>query len=174
MEFPGVLMVWLVATTALNLGHVAIHMMTTLVRKRDQLPWYDAWVGYLGALAWFIMVIVDRGTLGWPLVLTLPAGLVLTGVGLYIHGRGIRDIMVHGGESGLVTEGIYASMRHPIYYGWVLVSFGMPLFTGSWWGLATAPIWSSLILLVGLMEEKDMRRRFPGGEYDEYLEGTWV
>jgi protein-S-isoprenylcysteine O-methyltransferase Ste14 len=166
-------MALLVATAALNVGHVAVHVMTTLVRKRPDLPWYDAWVGYLGALAWFLMVIADRATLGWPWPLAVPAGLLLTGLGLYVHGSGIRDIMAHGGEGALVTSGIYARLRHPIYYGWVAVSFGLPLVTGSWWGLVTAPAWSALILLVGLMEERDMVRRFPGGEYEAYLRTTW-
>lgn len=173
MEVPLLTLVLLVATAALNLGHVAIHVTTTLVRRRTQLPWYDAWVGYLGALAWFLLVLADRGTLGWPWQLTVPAGLALTALGLYIHGSGIRDIMAHGGEGVMVTQGIYTRLRHPIYYGWVLVSFGLPMITGSWWGLVTAPVWSILILLVGLMEERDMRRRFPDGEYDEYLSSTW-
>jgi len=163
----------LVTTLALNIGHVAIHLQTTLVRRADRLPWYDAWVGYLGALAWFLLVIVDRGTLGWPLLFALPTGLMLTIVGLYVHGRGIRDIMVRGGDGALVTDGIYHRLRHPIYYGWVIVSFGMPLVTGSWWGLVTAPVWSGLILAVGVLEERDMRRRFPEGEYDSYIRDTW-
>jgi protein-S-isoprenylcysteine O-methyltransferase Ste14 len=173
LDIPPVTLALLVATAALNVGHVGIHVMTTLVQKRPDLPWYDAWVGYLGALAWFLMVIADRGTLGWAWHVALPPGLLLTGLGLYVHGVGIRDIMAHGGEGVMVTQGIYARLRHPIYYGWVAVSFGMPLITGSWWGLVTAPVWSVLILLVGLMEERDMARRFPGGEYEEYLRTTW-
>ncbi len=173
MDFPDPTLALIVATAALNVGHVAVHVMTTLVRKRPDLPWYDAWVGYLGALAWFLMVIVDRGTLGLAWQVAMPVGLLLTGAGLYIHGMGIRYIVAHGGYGALVTQGIYARLRHPIYYGWVAVSFGLPLVTGSWWGLLTAPLWSGLILLIGRMEEWDMRRRFPDGEYDEYLQTTW-
>jgi protein-S-isoprenylcysteine O-methyltransferase Ste14 len=174
MDISAPTLVLLVATTGLNVGHVAIHIMTTMVRKVPDLPWYDKWVGYLGALAWFLMVLLDRGTLDWPRHVAVPSGLVVTGVGLYVHASGIRDILAHGGEDVLVTQGIYARLRHPIYYGWVLVSFGMPLVVGSWWGLATAPLWSALILLVGLMEGRDMRRRFPGGEYDRYVRSTWL
>jgi protein-S-isoprenylcysteine O-methyltransferase Ste14 len=151
---------------------VGIHLVTTLVRRADSLPWYDAWVGYAGALTWFLMVILDRHTLGWSVALAVPAGLALTAAGLLIHGMGIRDIMTLGGGGALVTGGIYRRLRHPIYYGWVSVSFGLPLVTGSWWGLVTAPLWSGLILAVGLLEERDMMRRFPGGEYEEYLRGT--
>jgi protein-S-isoprenylcysteine O-methyltransferase Ste14 len=173
MEVSLPVLALLVATTALNVGHVAIHVMTTLVRRSPRLPWYDAWVGYLGALVWFLLVLLDRGTLDWSWKLAVPPGLALTAVGLYVHGRGIRDIMAHGGEGLLVTQGIYARLRHPIYYGWVIVSFGLPLVTGSWWGLVTAPVWSVLIILVGLMEERDMRRRFPEGEFEEYARSTW-
>ena len=174
MGVPVLTLTLLVATAGLNLCHVAVHVMTTLVRRRTQLPWYDAWVGYMGALTWFLLVLADRGTLEWPWQLAVPVGLALTALGLYVHGSGIRDIMAHGGDGAMVTQGIYARLRHPIYYGWVLVSFGTPMIAGSWWGLVTAPVWSILILLVGLMEERDMRRRFPGGEYDEYLSSTWL
>ena len=173
MDITPVTLALLVATAALNFGHVAVHVMTTLVRKRPDLPWYDKWVGYLGAMSWFLMVWADRGTLTLPHPSALILGLGLTGAGLAVHGAGVLVILDKGGEGALVTQGIYARLRHPIYYGWVLVSFGMPLVTDSWWGLATAPLWSVLILMVGRMEERDMRRRFPEGEYEEYMGSTW-
>jgi len=173
MDIPPATLTLLAVTAALNAGHVAIHLANTLVWKRHQLPRYDAWVGYLGALAWFLMVLVDRSTLGWPSWLAAPAGLLLTVPGLYVHGAGIRDIMRYGGDGALVTRGIYARLRHPIYYGWVVVSFGMPLLAGSWWGLVTAPVWSGMILAVGVLEERDMGRRFPDGQYDSYTRSTW-
>jgi protein-S-isoprenylcysteine O-methyltransferase Ste14 len=173
MDAPNLTLALLFTTLVLNVGHVGIHLVTTMVRRADRLPWYDAWVGYGGALAWFSMVIVDRGTLGWLPSYAVLIGLLLTGAGLYVHGRGIRDIMAPRREGALVTEGIYRRLRHPIYYGWVVVSFGMPLVSGSWWGLLTAPVWSGLILAVGVLEERDMARRFPDGEYGDYLQDTW-
>lgn len=173
MDIPTSTLALLSLTLALNACHVGIHLWTTLVRKADTLPWYDPWVGYAGALAWSLTVIFDRQTLGWSAALAVPAGLAITVTGLCVHGMGIRDIMARGGEGALVTGGIYRRLRHPIYYGWVCVSFGLPLVTGSWWGLVTAPLWSGMILSVALLEERDMRRRFPGGEYEGYLRGTW-
>lgn len=169
----GPTLVLLLVTLALQAGHVLVHVLTTFVWRRDELPWYDPHVGYAGALAWFLMVVVDMGTLDAHLALALSLGLVLTGVGLYVHGIGIRDIMVHGGDGVLVTQGIYRRLRHPIYYGWVLVSFGMPLLLNSYWGLVTAPLWSGLIVAVGLMEGRDMRRRF-GAEYEGWARTTWL
>lgn len=170
----GYLMVLLVATLVLQVGHVAIHLANTFSGKRASLPWYDAWVGYLGALAWFIMVIASRG-LEWdlPLVASI-IGIVLTAVGLYVHGTGIRDIMRYRDEGPLVTRGIYARLRHPIYYGWVLVCFGMPMLFQSWLGLVTAPLWAGIILVVAVLEERDLARALPDGVYEEYRKDTVI
>ena len=173
MDLHIVTMALLVLTLALQVGHVLIHVMTTYVWKAEALPWYDAHVGYLGAFAWFLMVIFDLGTLAVSFLVAVPVGLLLCAVGFYVHGRGIMDILAHGEDGALVTQGIYAKLRHPIYYGWVLVSFGMPLLLLSHWGLITAPLWSGLIIAVGLMEERDMRRRYPE-EYDAYARTTVI
>ncbi len=170
----GYLMVLLVVTIVLQVGHVAIHLVNTFRWKRASLPWYDAWVGYLGALAWFLMVIASRG-LEWDLPSGVSiAGLLLFAVGLYVHGTGIRDIMRYRDDGPLVTRGIYARLRHPIYYGWVIVCFGMPMLFQSWLGLVTAPLWAGTILLVAVLEERDMARTLPDGVYDEYRKGTII
>jgi protein-S-isoprenylcysteine O-methyltransferase Ste14 len=163
----------LVSTTALQVAHTSIHVVSTLVWKRADLPTYDTWVGYSGALAWFLLVIFDHSTLGMNALVTVPAGALLVALGLYVHGVGIRDLIAHRKASDLVTQGIYARFRHPIYYGWVLVSFGMPLLLMSQVGLVTAPLWSALIAACGVLEERDMRRRFPDGEYESYSATTW-
>jgi protein-S-isoprenylcysteine O-methyltransferase Ste14 len=151
---------------------VAIHLVNTFHWRRATLPWYDAWVGYLGALAWFVLVIASRG-IGHdvPLAASI-VGLPVVVVGLYVHGSGIRDITRFRDEGSLVTRGIYTRLRHPIYYGWVLVSFGMPMLLGSWLGLVTAPLWAGAILVVAVLEERDMARMLPEGVYEDYRRDT--
>ena len=163
-----------VLTLVLQVGHVAIHLVNTFHWRRPQLPRYDAWVGYLGALAWFLMVVMSRGA-EWDLPLVVSAvGLLLTALGLYVHGAGIRDIMRYRDDGPLVTRGIYARLRHPIYYGWVLACFGMPMLFQSWLGLVTAPLWAGVILLVAALEQRDLAQALPDGVYEEYSEGTII
>ena len=75
------------------------------------------------------------------------------------------------GKGKLVTEGIYAYIRHPQYTGFFLITFGMML---EW---ATIPLIGLYILLVVLYvrmakrEEKDMVEEF-GQEYEAYRKRT--
>ena len=69
----------------------------------------------------------------------------------------------------LVTRGFYRYIRHPIYAGTFLVTFGWPLIYG-------APVTAILTLIIGAIfaqrrmksEEAAMRARF-GEEYDAYM-----
>lgn len=73
----------------------------------------------------------------------------------------------------LVTDGIYSKIRHPIYTGLQLVSWGLCLWFGSLIGLA-----ASFILVLPLSvrrartEERILERAF-GLEYAEYKARTW-
>jgi protein-S-isoprenylcysteine O-methyltransferase Ste14 len=175
MELPALVLALLATTVALHAGHVAIHVMVSLVWRTHALPSYDAAVGYLGALAWLLLLMADRGTIDPALaVVAVPIGLGLTTAGLIVHFTGVRDLRRHRGDGPLVTEGIYARLRHPIYYGWVLASFGLPLVLTSSVGLLTAPLWSGLIVACGLLEERDLRARLPEGVYDAYASQTWL
>jgi protein-S-isoprenylcysteine O-methyltransferase Ste14 len=174
MEIPILVLGLLLATGVLHVGHTMIHVMTSLVWRADSLPSYDTAVGYLGALAWFIMLIADAGTLDLHQLASIPPGLALSALGLYVHGIGVRDLVRHRDEGPLVTQGVYARLRHPIYYGWVLVSFGLPLVLMSHWGLLTAPLWAGLIIVCGILEERDLRRQLPEGLYEAYSRTTWL
>jgi protein-S-isoprenylcysteine O-methyltransferase Ste14 len=94
--------------------------------------------------------------------------------GLWLHAAGIRDIRRYRSEGALVTQGIYAKLRHPIYYGWVIVANAMPLMFLSWLGLVTAPVWCAIVLAIALLEEHELRATLPPGEYDAYADGTWL
>ena len=166
-------LILLAIAVVLHSGHTGIHVLTTFVWRRPDLPEYDAWVGYMGALVWWIMILENRGTLDLPVLLAVPAGFALVASGLYIHFRGVRDLRAYRDDGELVTQGIYARLRHPIYYGWVPVCIGFPLITLSWYGLVTAPLWAILLVVCGPMEERDMRRRLPEGVYESYASSTW-
>ena len=71
------------------------------------------------------------------------------------------------GKGRLVTEGIYAYIRHPQYTGFLLITLGM-LF--EWATLPLLVMWPFLGWLyyrLARREEEDMEREF-GSEYEEY------
>ena len=75
------------------------------------------------------------------------------------------------GKGRLVTEGIYAYIRHPQYTGFMLITCGM-LF--EWATLPLLIMWPLLGWLyyrLALREEAEMAREF-GAEYEEYRRGT--
>ncbi len=113
---------------------------------------------------------------GWS---TVPAavsivGLVLVGVGLTIamlvtiqNGYAAANIQVEAGQQ-LSSTGWYGFVRHPMYFGNVILMIGTPLALGSYWGL--------LIVVVGLItlavrisdEEALLTEQLAG--YREYMQ----
>jgi protein-S-isoprenylcysteine O-methyltransferase Ste14 len=66
----------------------------------------------------------------------------------------------------VVTTGPYAFVRHPMYTGAVLFMVGIPLFLGSWWGVATSPIFAILFAVRTGIEEDTLMSGLPG--YTDY------
>jgi protein-S-isoprenylcysteine O-methyltransferase Ste14 len=68
-------------------------------------------------------------------------GDVLVGVGLLIamittiqNGYAAANINVESGQK-VVSSGVYSVVRHPMYFGNVVMMTGVPLALGSYWGL---------------------------------------
>jgi protein-S-isoprenylcysteine O-methyltransferase Ste14 len=116
----------------------------------------------------------DLGTR--PVVLTLSA--VLIGLSFWIAVRrkkqlttrilaGIPELDPDPEPGGLLTEGIYAHIRHPRYVEIAVGTLGYALFS-NWLGalivgLATLPLLHAIVLL----EERELVERF-GDEYERY------
>ena len=90
-------------------------------------------------------------------------GLMLTG--LILMGAGWRRI--HGAKGVLVTDGLYARMRHPQYTALVMVSIGMLV---QWPTIITVATWPLLITIYYRLargEEREAEERF-GDAYRAY------
>ncbi|MEE9115672.1 MAG: isoprenylcysteine carboxylmethyltransferase family protein [Thermoplasmata archaeon] len=101
-----------------------------------------------------------------------PLRLVLLGVVLLLIVGGILLVMlgwkyVHRSRGQLVTDGIYAHVRHPQYLGILMVTLGLFI----WWPtIVTAvmfPILAFMYFRLAKREEKDLKKRF-GRAYEEY------
>jgi protein-S-isoprenylcysteine O-methyltransferase Ste14 len=129
-----------------------------------------------GSLAAMIVVSALDFRFGWSRVPAAAsvAGDVLVALGLGIamlvviqNGYAAANVTVESGQQ-LTTTGLYGLVRHPMYFGNVIMMVGLPLALGSYWGL--------LFVLLGLIvlalrigdEEKLLRQELAG--YREYLE----
>jgi len=111
-----------------------------------------------GAAAWLLYA-------GWfvGFLLTAVASAALDPLDL----SGVRQAfgLAAPGEATLSTTGAYGLVRHPIYLGWVLLVWSVPVMTGT--RLVFAAI-STLYLVVAIpLEERQMRRTL-GPAYDTY------
>jgi len=124
-----------------------------------------AWAPVPG-LTWHV-----AGAGAWLLYLGWLAGLLLTAVASSaldpLDLAGIRQAFGHAAPDAvaLSTTGAYGLVRHPIYLGWVLLVWSVPVMTGT--RLVFAAI-STLYLVVAIpLEERQMRRTL-GPAYDTY------
>ena len=135
-----------------------------------------AYVGvYLAFSAMAIVSALDH-RFGWsnvPISVTL-IGLVFVAVGLGIsmlvvqqNSYAAATITVEADQE-LVTTGLYGFVRHPMYFGAVIMTVGTPLALDSYWGLV--PVIPALIMLVIriLDEEKALTDELAG--YREYTQ----
>ena len=122
-------------------------------------------------ISWFTMCPLD------PYRLDLPDGLRWMGLGGVILGwclALLAFIQLRGVENikHLVTTGIFAKLRHPMYTGFMLWLLGWSLFHGAFLsfiadllGLGSVFWWRSL-------EETELEKHY-GETYREYCSQTW-
>jgi protein-S-isoprenylcysteine O-methyltransferase Ste14 len=75
--------------------------------------------------------------------------------------------LIHAAKGGLITSGLYASVRHPQYSGLFLVVIGMLI---QWPTIITGlmfPVLISVYYRLSKREESEMLARF-GDEYRQY------
>ena len=111
---------------------------------------------------------------GWS---TVPAavsviGDVLVGAGLLIamittiqNGYAAANINVESGQK-VVSTGVYSVVRHPMYFGNVVMMIGVPLALGSYWALLFVMLGLAVLATRILDEEKALAQDLDG--YDEY------
>jgi protein-S-isoprenylcysteine O-methyltransferase Ste14 len=76
-----------------------------------------------------------------------------------------RTVQVEEGQR-VISTGPYRLVRHPMYFGAVLMLLFTPFALGSWWALPGFLLVIPLIVLRLLHEEKMLRRDLPG--YSDY------
>jgi protein-S-isoprenylcysteine O-methyltransferase Ste14 len=121
-------------------------------------------------VSWFLLCSMDKFRVELPpLVNYVGLALVITGVLMFLTALStIKSLETY--EGGLITRGIYARIRHPMYLAFILWLIGMPVFYGAWVSLAIAMAFTANILFWRHLEEMELVNRFPG--YREYMHRT--
>jgi protein-S-isoprenylcysteine O-methyltransferase Ste14 len=114
--------------------------------------------------------------LGWssPPAVVSVAGDVLVGAGLLIamistiqNGYAAANINVESGQN-VVSTGMYSVVRHPMYFGNVVLMLGVPLALGSYWALLFVIPGMAVLSIRILDEEKVLASELTG--YSEYTQ----
>lgn len=98
--------------------------------------------------------------------LLVAAGIVLAYVVIAQNNYAAATITVEAGQE-VVSTGLYGIVRHPMYVGALVMTFGTPLALGSYWGLVVVVPAIGIFALRILDEERAMRDELDG--YPEYL-----
>lgn len=65
-------------------------------------------------------------------------------------------------DQKVISTGLYALVRHPMYAGLLVMLIGVPLALGSWWGLAALALTMPGLIWRILDEEKFLKKELPG------------
>src|SRR5262249_37679026 len=141
---------------------------------KNQKPWDKVFLGliYICFLGWYLVMPIDAVRYGWS---PMPVWLQLVGVGLtaasfrvlYVTFRenpflsGVVRIQDDRGHR-VISTGPYRFVRHPMYAGALLLFFGVPLWLGSWWGVAGRALFSLVLAARAGLEGRTLARGLPG------------
>jgi protein-S-isoprenylcysteine O-methyltransferase Ste14 len=142
----------------------------------------------LTLLIWFVAIGLDARLHAFSFAVALQAlGLAMLLVSAFFIMWVLRENSFAAAVVRLQTErghhvvcsGPYAVVRHPMYSGGIVFLVGVPLLLGSWWGVATSPVFAVLFAIRCGIEERALVSGLPG--YADYtsrvryrlLPGLW-
>jgi protein-S-isoprenylcysteine O-methyltransferase Ste14 len=145
---------------------------------KNQKGWDKFFLAAINVLfiIWWPLMPLDAVRYHWtrvPLGLQL-AGVALTMLSFYLFFvtfranpflSGVVRIQEERGHA-VISTGPYRFVRHPMYAAALLLFIGAPLWLGSAWGVAMGALFSLLLAVRALFEERTLARELPG--YDEY------
>ncbi len=98
--------------------------------------------------------------------MALPA---MSGRQLTMYGRSNHDKLPRGTTDGLVTQGIYAHLRHPAFQGFLALTFGIGFLINSpGFAFVAAPLADAYIFYFALKKEEDEGFLKFGCDYEKY------
>ena len=99
-------------------------------------------------------------------VAVIALGAVILVTSFVRLGRSLTANPVPKDDGVLVTSGLYGRVRHPIYFGLLVLAFGVVLDAGWWPQIVIALMLYSLLNIKAQFEEDLLRKKYP--EYKAY------
>ena len=130
-------------------------------------------VGYVGMVGGLLGMLIMRSLFSpSPLVIALQvAALLLVVWARVTFGRRSFHVVANPTEGGLVTDGPYRYIRHPIYAAICLLTWAGAAVHWSWGsGLVGGVVLASAMIRI-ICEERLVTARYP--EYAQYRTTTW-
>ena len=100
----------------------------------------------------------------------IAAGMAVILYSFFALGKSLTASPVPKQDGTLVTSGLYARVRHPIYFGLLLASIGVVLDAGPWPQFAIVLLLYVLLNIKASYEEELLAKRYP--EYKAYAQKT--
>lgn len=158
--------------------------MTEISQRPSAFPWPPALFGgafFLGAILQRSVAIspVDR----WLAYIPEPVGYLLVAVGLLVDGLAMWELHKHdtpimptSPASSLVTSGVYAHTRNPIYIGNTIVLLGIALTMRWTWLLLLIPLAVAAVHALAVLREEEHLAYLFESEWDAYADATprWI
>jgi protein-S-isoprenylcysteine O-methyltransferase Ste14 len=146
--------------------------------QRSQKPWDRIFLllFMLGFFIWVPLMAWDAARHGFRAVPFLLQVAGFLGVAAYMVLAGwtfnenafAAPVVKVQSDQKVVDTGPYATVRHPMYSGAILMFLGLPLLLGSWLGLALAVLLIGGIAWRAVHEEQVLKDELPG--YAEYMQ----
>lgn len=100
----------------------------------------------------------------------IAAGLAVILYSFFALGKSLTASPVPKEDGKLVTGGLYARVRHPIYFGLLLAAIGVVLDAGPWPQFAIVVLLYVLLNIKATYEEELLAKRYP--DYKAYANKT--
>ena len=98
------------------------------------------------------------------------AGVLILVVSFLSLGRSLTANPVPKEDGELVTTGLYARVRHPIYFGLLVMAIGVVLDAGWWPQVIIALMLYLLLNIKAQFEESLLQKKYP--DYKKYMLAT--
>lgn len=160
-------------------AEILVMMRTGTIAKKPVRDW-TAWL--IMVPYWLVIVTPAIDYVGRdyrrPTVVALVIGTLLFALATLVRVRAHLDLgkqfsmfLEENKEQGLVTSGLYAYVRHPLYLANVLLFLACPTFLGVAWPWVITALGIAGIITRIEYEERFLRQTFEG--YDAYAKTTW-
>jgi protein-S-isoprenylcysteine O-methyltransferase Ste14 len=163
-----------------------VSTFAAVMKKKSHLPFFGIgplYVALIVGLTVLGMVLSAKGYLGSGIIAGFKVPMIVVGIligvlGLFIWLYALFVSRIDDGirNNRLVTDGIYAWCRNPLYTGWMFICIGVSLlFANLWMFVLPFIFWALMAFMMKLTEEKWLHDLY-GAEYEDYcrrVNRTW-